>query len=234
MKLLDPRGLSTTTRHPTTAPGVREATYSQDEQRQRRRQWLPVRYSSKFDLAAEVSAIVGPLAEHVAALRQPGVLRTEVDDVADAVHELLSTVVGMLAESRRLDRAASARTRQAVRDLAQRPREPLIGDDMLISGSWAALLVSHVAPHAGDLAAYLGRATSPAESRTPGQSATERLESALRVLDSAALALGRRIPKAVARQSLPSIDDVNAAIKARHDAEQAERMLTRLKMGATR
>lgn len=154
--------------------------------------------------------------------------------MADAVHELLSVVVGMLAESRQLDKAAHARVALATRDLARRPREPQVSDEMLVAGSWAALSVNHVAPHASDFAAYLGRALPPNDHRLTGRSATARLEDALRVLDSAALALHRRLSKAIARQSLPNTAEFNAATRARHDAEQAERALARMKMGATR
>lgn len=99
-------------------------TYSQTEQRERRRQWLRISYDAGFDLGKEVSAILRPLAKAVAALPSPLVLRPEVDDVADGVHEVLSTVVGMLAESHGLDAGARSRTATALRDLAQRPRLP--------------------------------------------------------------------------------------------------------------
>jgi hypothetical protein len=208
-----------------------EPTYTQVEQRQRRRNWLAVTYRGKFDLAAEVGAIVDPLAHQLAALPRPLVLREAVDDVADAVHELLSTVVGMLAESQLLDNAAHARTVQAVRDLAQRPREPQITDEQLTSGRWAAALTKHVATHGDDLAAFLGRALPPRHPKLAGQSASERLEAALRVLDSAALDLQRLIPKAASRQALPGIEAVNAANRARWDAERTERAIAKIKMG---
>jgi hypothetical protein len=90
--------------------------------RQRRRQWLKVAYRGDFDLAAEVSAIVDPLAAQLAALPRPLVLRAEVDDVADAVHEVLSTAVGMLAVRTPSERLTDAlRVLDiAARDLARR------------------------------------------------------------------------------------------------------------------
>lgn len=212
------------------APGAPSPAPPQDEQRQRRRAWLRVHYSGTFDLGAEVAAIVAPLADAMAALPRPVAMRFEVDEVADAVHELLSAVVGMLAESRQLDKAAHVRTAQAARDLAQRPREPQINDKMLIAGTWAALLIDHVTPHSEDFAAYLGRALPPNDPRLTGPSASERLESALRVLDSAALDLQRRLPKVAARQALPSIEDVNAANKARRETARAERTLTKMRV----
>jgi hypothetical protein len=82
---------------PAPAP---EPVYSQDQQRERRRKWLRVHYRGDFDLAGEVAAIVDPLAAQVAALPGPLVLRAEVHEVSDATHELVSTIVGMLAESK--------------------------------------------------------------------------------------------------------------------------------------
>jgi hypothetical protein len=43
--------------------------WSQDAQRHRRQHWLHVELDQRFDLAAEVDAIVSPLAVEVAALR---------------------------------------------------------------------------------------------------------------------------------------------------------------------
>lgn len=191
-------------------------------------------YRGDFDLAAEVSAILSPLADQVALLPNPFAMRPKVDDAANAVHELLSTVVGMLSESPHLDNEAHARTARAVRDIAQRPHPPQISDEQLISGRWAALLVKHVAVHSNDLAAFLGRALPPNHPHLKGASASERLEAALRVLDTAALDLARLIPKVARHQALPSIEAVNAANKARQDRERAERALAKMKItGAT-
>jgi hypothetical protein len=206
--------------------------YSQDEQRVRRRGWLPVHYREQFDLTTEVSAIIGPLAEQLSALPRPLALRRDVDAVADAVHELVSAVVGMLAEAKHPDPLAHARTARAVADLAQRPNQPRVSDDQLCDGSWAAVLVSHVAPHREDLAAFLGRALAPNDPRllraAGQQSASQRLEAALRVLDLAALDLARRIPKAARYQALPSIESRNAARRAQYDAERARRQLAKM------
>jgi hypothetical protein len=155
-------------------------------------------------------------------------MRPKVDEVSDATHELLSAVVGMLAESTRLDPTAHARTKAAVADLAQRPREPQITDQEIVSGRWVARLVAHVAPHAGDLAALLGRAVPPNHPSLAGPSASERLEAALRVLDTEARSLERRIPEVARYQALPSIEDFNAANKARRERERVERALSKM------
>lgn len=220
--------------HNASVPTPAAPVYSQDEQRDRRRRWLRVHYREQFDLTAEVSAIVGPLAEPLSALPRPLALRRDVDAVTDAVHELVSTVVGMLAESKHPDPLAHARTARAVADLAQRPNEPRVSDEQLCDGAWAAVLVSHVAPHRDDLAGFLGRALAPNDPRLAKQdSASERLEAALRVLDMAALDLARRIPKAARYQALPSIESRNAARRAAYDAERARRQLAKMGIGET-
>jgi hypothetical protein len=119
-----------------------------------------------------------------------------------------------------------------VGDLAQRPAAPEISDEQISAGSWAAVLVELAEPLSADLAAFLGRALPPNSQSLTGPSASERVEAALRVLDGAALDLARRIPKAAARQALPSTEDVNAASRARQDRERAQRALS--KMGVTR
>lgn len=209
-----------------------QRAYTQDELRKRRRGWLRVHYRGDFDLAAEVAAILGPLTGPLSALPHPGALRRDIDELTDAVHELVSTVVGMLAESRHLDHGAKVRTTRAVFDLAQRPAEPQISDEDLADGSWARALVAHVKPYTRDFAAFLDRALAPDDPRLGKQdAASQRLEAALRVLDAAALDLSRHIPKTARYQSLPSIESVNAARKARHAAERAHHQLA--KMGVT-
>jgi len=201
---------------------------SQDVQRHRRRHWLRVHYDNRFDLAAEIGAIVGPPAAEISYLPHPLSMRGDAENLADAVHELLSGVVGMLAESRHLGAEARTRTSNAVRDLAQRPREPQITDDEIIDGSWAQTLTGHVAPFAGDLAAFLDRALPPRSVGLTGPSASERLEAALRVLDSAALVVGNRIPRVAARQALGTLEQANAAARAAHDERRAQLALARL------
>jgi hypothetical protein len=138
----------------------------------------------------------------------------------------------MLAESKHLDSAAHARTVQAVRDLAQRPREPQISEEQISSGRWAAVLTTHVAAYRDDLAAYLGRTLPPGHPKLTGPSASERLEAALRVLDAAARNLQRLIPKVAAHQALPSIETVNAANRARRERERADRAVAKIARGA--
>lgn len=201
---------------------------SQDVQRHRRRHWLRVHYDNRFDLAAEIGAIVGPLAAEISYLPHPLSMRGDVEDLADAVHELLSGVVGMLAESRHLDATARIRTSNAVRDLAQRPHEPQITDDEIIDGTWAQTLITHVSPFTGDFATFLGRALPPRTVGLTGPSASERLEAALRVLDYAALTVRNRIPRVASRQALGTLAQANAAARAARDERRAQQALARL------
>lgn len=219
-------------RRPEPATEPTPPVYSQTELRQRRRKWLRVDYTGSFDLAAEVHDILGPLAIDAAQLPRPLALRPDIDTVTEAVHELLSCVIGMLAESRYLDSGARSRTARGVRDLAQRPTEPQISDEQLIAGTWAAVLVGHIAPHSGDFAAYLGRALPTNHPRLTSPSASERLTDTLRLLDQAAADLQRRIPKAAARQALPSLAEFNAANRARREHQRAQAALSKIRSGA--
>lgn len=206
-----------------------KARASQDEQRERRRKRLPVHLVGTFNLAAEVTAVCGPAAHEASRLPNPLVLRPDIEVVADAVHETLSVAVGMLAADRHQAAADAARTRQLAADLAVRPAALAITDEQIISGSWAAALAESVAPYAGDLAALLGRAHPPGSNALRGNpSASERIERALRAMDGAVLDLARRVPKAAARQALPSMAEFNAQLKAKVDAERQRRTLAKL------
>lgn len=184
----------------------------QTEQRRRRRAQLPLAYDGAFDLAAEVAAITEPLAARVADAAQPLAFRPHVIELADAVHELVSTVVGWLAETDARRKTAhlpnDADRRKAMRticDLAQRPALPEITDGMLTSGSWAALLVSMAAPSAEPLAALLARSWPPDHEALRGRpSRSERLNDLLRTtIDRAALTLQRRLGRAESAPPAP-------------------------------
>ena len=81
--------------------------------------------------------------------------------------------------------------------LAERPTLPEISDDMLVSGEWAATLVNLVSPYADELADLLGAAWPPGHDALRGQrSASERVEAALRGIDTADLSLQRVLDRA--------------------------------------
>ncbi|WP_374025608.1 hypothetical protein [Mycobacterium sp. HNNTM2301] len=186
----------------------------QTEQRRRRRASMPLAYDGAFDLAAEVAAIAEPLAARVAAGPQPLAFRPHVIELADATHELVSTVVGWLAETDALARTKHlagepGTRRKAVRtlcDLAQRPTLPDMTDDVLASGSWAALLIEMAAPSAEPLAGLLARSWPPDHEALRGRpSRSERLNELLRnTIDRAALALERRLDWAQSAPTAPA------------------------------
>ncbi len=201
------------------------ASAEQDEQRDRRRKWVPIAYGGAFDLSAEVAAICGPLAYEVSTLKRPPIARREVDHLVDAVAEAVHVAAGLVAESR----SAANETRQHAADLAVRPRQPVITDDMLTSGSWSAVLAEYADQLRADLSKVLGRALPPNANGLRGNpSASERIERALREVDNAALELHRRIPKIRARQALPSMTEFNAEQAERRDAERAARRLAQI------
>lgn len=205
------------------------ATATQDQMRERRRHRQPVHLRGDFNLATEVAVVIGPVATDASRLPNPVVLRADIEAVADAVHELLSVVVGMIAADRHASEDSRARTRQAAADLAVRPAAPAITDAALVSGSWAVALMDWVEPYAGDLAALLARALPPDHPALRGDpSASDRVVKALRVLDGAVLDLARRIPKLRQRQALPSMAEFNAELQAKADADRRERALARI------
>ncbi len=201
---------------------------TQEQQRDRRRQRLTVHYTGTFALTAEVAAIVEPLAREVSRLRDPRVLRRDVDAVAEAVAETVHVAAGLIAESR----TADGSTRRLAADLAVRPRQPVITDEQIVSGSWSTAMVEYAGEVADDLAALLARALPPeAEVLRGSPSASERIERALRSLDRAALDLERRTPQARQRQSLPSMDEFNRAQRERQEQERVDRALVRIGVG---
>ncbi|MDA4108167.1 hypothetical protein MHOL44478_12960 [Mycobacterium holsaticum DSM 44478] len=181
---------------------------SQAQLRQRRRAGLTTAYGGAFSLPAEVSAVVHPLARRVSRLPNPQVCASCAADLADAVHELVSTVIGWLAEidakarAEHLTHLDSAGKAQAVRlmvDLTQRPALPDIGSDALASGIWATHLVQMSQACSGELAGLLARARPPGDPQLRGvASRSERLCDMLRDVDTAARQLEIRIDRAEA------------------------------------
>lgn len=211
-------------------PGFTEApaTRDQREQRDRRRRGASVVFGRAFSLAAEIAEQLADLERDIAVLPQPLAMRDDVREIADAVHEVLSTVVGLVAESRQLDRGARQRTARAVADLAQRPKEPAITDGQIGQGRWAATLIEFVEPFSDDLSALLGRALPPESTALRGAlSVSERLERALVVFDQAVADAQRHLVRVAEYQALPSPDEYNAQRRA---AEAAER--ERMALGA--
>jgi hypothetical protein len=205
------------------------ASASQDELRERRRKRQRVHLRGTWSLHTEVAAVCGPAAHEASRLPNPVALRRDIEEVADAVHELLSAAVGLIATDRHASTDVRARTAQAAADLAVRPKAPEITDEQIVSGSWSAALATWVKPYSGDLASLLDRALPPDHSTLKGNpSASERVERALRTLDGAVLDLERHVPKMLARQALPSMAEFNRAQRDRQAAERQQRALAKL------
>ncbi|MHA3021136.1 hypothetical protein ACXPWS_12845 [Mycobacterium sp. BMJ-28] len=198
-------------------------TTNQDEQRARRRKRLPVIYGGEFDLAADIAAATGVLAHQVSQLKRPAAARQWVDALADGIAEVVHVAAGLIAESM----AEDDDTRRRAADLTVRPRQPVITEDMLVSGSWSAALVTYAQTVSEEVAQVLGRALPPDACRAP-LSASQRIERALWEVDSAALALTRRIPRIRERQALPSISEFNASELERRENERAARRLAQI------
>ncbi|KRQ26865.1 MULTISPECIES: hypothetical protein [Mycobacteroides] len=210
---------------PSGAPAPK-ANASQAELRDRRRKRLAIHYTRTFSVSAEFEAVCMPTAHQISQLKDPLSMRRDIEAVLDAVHALMDSMVRLLTESKTADAGV---TRRLVADLAVRPRLPEITDAQIISGSWVSKLTAWVEPYSGDLAALLGRALPPGHDGLRGNpSASERIERALRGLDAAVLTAERRLPKVLARQALPSIEDHNRQQRERQDAERANRVLAKL------
>lgn len=178
-------------------------TFTQAEQRERRRKHLPIAYTGAFDLRREVLDVVNPLAAAVAARPNPGFYLPEVEDLADSVGALVHTVTGLLTERnayRKVAHLAPQRRAPAVRlivDLTERPAPSKVTEAGVASGGWAVTLARAVAPYTDDLADLLAHAWPPnAQALRGAPSVSGRVEKALRLVDDAALSLQRRLDRA--------------------------------------
>lgn len=185
--------------------------YSQAELLDRRRTGLTVRqYGGDWSLAAEIAAVVGPLAQRVAAADRPGRfnrhhLAGSIPALGEAVHELTGTVVGWIAEADARQRTKHladepGKRRYAITtlvDLAPRPALPEITDAMLADGSWAAALTAMAETVDAEFAELLSRSHPPDAAALRGQPSRSDLLARLlsRTIDRAALALERRLDR---------------------------------------
>jgi hypothetical protein len=196
-----------------------QPVFDQTALRERRRKHMPIVLGGDFDLSGEVAVICEPLAGRVAALPSPVFAGRWVDDVVDAVHELVSTIIGWLAaldaraKTRHLDAAKRGDAIRLLCDLAQRPALPQISDEMLATGSWVAVLTAMAEPVAGPLAGLLGRGHPPnAQILRGAPSRSERLERLLReTLDRAALELSCYLDRRAHDRPRPPADRTEAA-----------------------
>lgn len=179
--------------------GAPAAVIDQAEQRRRRRLHMAVVYDGEFDLTAEATAILEPVAQHPDTTRYPQLIGT----LTLAVHELVLDLGKLLVERDARHRTADLphESRGRAVDLIvaawERPACPVIERDALTAGTWSSTLVDHTAPISEPLAAFLHVATPPGQTRG-AVSVSERVESALRELDRIALETLRTLDRLAA------------------------------------
>lgn len=177
--------------------------FDQNEQRRRRRHWLPNLLTGEFDLTAEIEAITAPLALRVASDPVPQVLAGNVADLSDAVAACLNelnTLFGADGDLARVRHLTSEVDRARALELLRSRRaasKPQFDAADLGAGTWAAALVETAEPSSEPLSRFLGRAR-PDSIPTP----TEVVEASLRGVDRAALALERRLDRRAADREL--------------------------------
>ncbi|EHK82146.1 hypothetical protein [Rhodococcus pyridinivorans] len=170
--------------------GAPAPVIDQDEQRRRRRQWLPVHYTGAFDLTEEVSELLAPLAQRSDIARYPHL----VHELATAVHHTRLDLEQLLVDrdARRRISDLPYEKRGRARDLIiaawERPTAPVIDP----TSAWADQLVDHVVPLTEPLRDYLARATPPGQTGN-NPSISERVETALREVDRAVVSVTRTL-----------------------------------------
>lgn len=174
-------------------------TFTQAQWRPRRRQRLITQRVRFFSPSREIAEVAEPLATRIAARAAvppvssvPPValrFRQPVAAFADAVHELVSGLIGWQAEQDGQAKTAHlanepGQRRHAlnlIKDTAQRPVLPPISDQMIDDGSWAAALTEMA---------------SAADGLRVAAAYSDRLERLLLgTIDRAALALERRLDR---------------------------------------
>lgn len=184
-------------------------SFSQPEQCERRRAGLSVTLTRRWSLSSEIAAICDPLAQRAAATPRPAALWREVDALALAVHGLVHSVVGLLAEAdaqrrtRHLGIEQRGRSVRALVDLAERPALPEITDDTIGDGTWPATLILLAEPYTADLSALLGNAMTSAVS--------DRVLAPLREVDAAATSFARRLDRQRPRTERPKPNPTDQA-----------------------
>lgn len=191
--------------------------YSQDQLRERRIQGYMVTLRGGWSLTDDVSAICRPLADRIVERGAPRTYLRYAEDIADAVHALVDTVVALLAEAdaqrrtRHLPIDQRGRALAAARALAQRPAMPEITSDRVDSGIWATTLVDLAAPYDADLSTLLANAATSVVS--------DRVLRALAEVDHAAASLQRRLDRDGQTRTTRPSPAITEADRARAELE---------------
>lgn len=206
-------------------PMPKAITYSAGQQRDRRRNHLPLVLGADFDLGAEVLAVTGPVAARLAEEPHPSG-RTALASVA-AISEAVADLAAVAGDLVAVDRARGVdgaeqkvRAANALKVVTHRAALQF-GADELASGDWAETLAGFARSLSGPLAAVLGRAAKD-RARQPVES--DRVIEALRALDRAVRDLDRKIEQTAAyRAALPTpkatpVRDLSSAIATLEDS----------------
>jgi len=133
-----------------------------------------------------------------------------VTELTQAAHAAVITLADLLAEAdglRRTRHLPVAQRGQAVRLIAEqakanRPACPVVTEDDLTAGSWAAALTELARPYSDPLADLLSRALPPGTTRGL-PSASEQVEAALRGIDSHAIGVRNTLESVAASRATP-------------------------------
>jgi hypothetical protein len=193
-------------------PGLPSAGADQAQLRAARRARYAHTYTGDFSLLVEVVDQCLPLAHRVAARPNPEHYAETVDELIDAVHAATSRIAAMIARAAAERRTATlpvdargAAIRRLI-NATPRPPRPAIAAKALTSGAWARRVIEPARPYSPLLAELLA---SAAPDRRGAPTVSEQLEAALRWIDTAALALQRKLDAAESRP----------AVKAPHHVE---------------
>ncbi|UEA58309.1 hypothetical protein LK459_17215 [Gordonia otitidis] len=118
------------------------------------------------------------------------------------------------------------RAKRALIELVDLPGDPEIDAEAIAAGTWPETLAEHAAPHARSLSELLGRALPPGQTRG-AVSISERLETTLREIDAAALALARRVAYVQAHHD----EDAPARTRSRRSDAKADARATLDELG---
>jgi hypothetical protein len=196
---------------------------TQEQCRAARRAKMPFDWPAEFDLSAEIAAICQPLADAVAAADDPAKLAASVNQLAQAVCDSVAEVADLVGRADAWRRCADlpvmerGRALRLIKELAPRPPRLSATAAGCRSGGWAAALAETAAPYSSSLAALLADSVV-----VGGQPVSATLETALAAIDSAALALERRIGTAGCRGARPPKPAQTAPPQDKATAARAE------------
>jgi hypothetical protein len=159
------------------------------------------RYTGDFSLLVEVVDQCLPLARRVEARPNQAHYAESVEELVGAVYSLVRISALLVARSAAIRRCAAFPVEQrgtAIKRLLSEtpmPKRPQIGPAALKAGTWARVLAGLARPYSRPLGELLANAAS-AHQRRGSPTVSQQLEEQLRLVDTAALSLQRRLDAA--------------------------------------